>query len=69
MATFPWTNDPATSSTHIRAVHINELRTAADQARAALGLGGYSWTDNPVGTSTHIRAVHFTELHDVIQDL
>lgn len=69
MPAHPWTDDPATSSTHVRAVHINELRTAADQARAALGLGSYAWTDNPVGTGTHIRAMHFTELHDVIQDL
>lgn len=64
-----WTDNPATTGTRIRAVHINELRAAVDTNRAAAGLTGYSWTDNPVTTSSHIRAVHFGELRTATQGL
>lgn len=64
-----WTDPTITSSTHVRATHINELRSVVNQNRSAAGLSSYAWTDNPVSTSTHIRAVHFTELRSAIQDL
>jgi len=64
-----WTDDPATSSTHIRTVHINELRTAVNNDRSLSRLPAYAWTDNPIGAGTHIRAVHFIELRYAIQDL
>src|SRR6266852_835534 len=65
-----WTDDPATTSTHIRTVHINELRRAINFYRQLKGLPAFNWTDGPwVATSTHIRAVHFTELRSAIQDL
>lgn len=68
---FSWTDNAATTSTRIRAVHINELRSAVDSLRTSppCNLGGYPWTDNPVSTTTHIRAVHFTELRSAIQDV
>jgi hypothetical protein len=66
-----WTDNPAKPSTHVRAVHINELRSGVDNLRTSppCSLGGYPWTDNPVSTTTHIRAVHFTELRNAIQDV
>ncbi|HUX86360.1 MAG TPA: hypothetical protein VMW65_05115 [Chloroflexota bacterium] len=66
---FPWTDNAANTSTHIRTIHITELRSAVDQLRTACGLPTYSWTDNPIGLSTHVRVIHFTELHDAIQDV
>lgn len=67
--TTSWTDNPATSTTHIRTVHINELRNAVDKDLTAVGLPTYAWTDNPVTTTTHIRAVHFTEIRTAIQTL
>lgn len=64
-----WTDNPATSSTHIRAIHVNELRAAVDRNRAKLSLAPWPWTDDPVTSSTHMRAAHFTELKSAIQDL
>ncbi|MCL5075736.1 MAG: hypothetical protein M1136_08865 [Chloroflexi bacterium] len=64
-----WTDHPATSNTHIRAVHINELRSAVDCNRSAYGLPGYAWTDVPVSSSIPIRAIHFNEIRTAIQDL
>jgi len=64
-----WTDNPATTSTHIRTIHINELRGAVNTDRAAVRLAAYPWTDDPVTTSTHIRAVHFLELRTAIQEL
>jgi hypothetical protein len=62
-----WTDDPATTSTPIKAVHINELRAAVE------GAGGTppgGWTDGPrVSTTTPIKAKHFVELRDAIQGL
>jgi hypothetical protein len=69
---FSWTDNAANPSTRIRAVHINELRSAVDLLRTSppcSSLGPYPWTDNPIATSTHIRVVHFTELRSAIQDL
>src|SRR5581483_9909389 len=64
-----WTNDPVTSNTHIRAVHINELRRAVETFCASAGIPRIQWTDDPVTSNTHIRAVHFTELRSAIQTL
>ncbi|MCL4544116.1 MAG: hypothetical protein M1118_05885 [Chloroflexi bacterium] len=64
-----WTDDPATSSTHIRTIHINELRATVDNDRRAAGLSPYGWTDAPLTTSTHIRAIHFTEVRTAIQQV
>ncbi|MCL4544118.1 MAG: hypothetical protein M1118_05895 [Chloroflexi bacterium] len=62
-----WTDDPVTTSTHIRAVHVNELRRTVLRNRYKVGLGGVTWSDGPWVTSrTHIRAIHFTEVHDAM---
>ncbi|MGH2457545.1 MAG: hypothetical protein ACRDIY_01615 [Chloroflexota bacterium] len=64
-----WTDPTITSSTHVRAIHVNELRSVVNQNRNAAGLGTFAWTDNPASVNVHIRATHFTELRTAIQDL
>lgn len=64
----PWIDNPATSSTRIRAVHINELRDAVNCHYAAYG-SSVTWTDNPVTSNVRIRAIHFTEIRNAIQTL
>ncbi len=64
-----WTDPTLTASVHIRATHINELRSVTDKNRIVAGLGSYGWTDSPVTRLNHIRASHLTELRTAIQDL
>ncbi len=61
-----WTDNPATSGTHIRPRHINELRRTVDRNRRAANLSAYPWNDNPVSITTHIRAAHFNEIRAAI---
>jgi hypothetical protein len=49
----------------IRAVDIVELRTAANEMRAAAGLGAYSFTDSSLA-GTPMRAIHVNELRTAI---
>jgi|GEM_PF-1894036 len=64
-----WTNDPATSQTRVRAVHINELRRVVSFYRQQAGLPNINWTDGTITSAVHVRSVHFTELRSAIQDL
>jgi hypothetical protein len=63
-----WTDDPVTTSTHIRARHINELRRTVDARRSQAGYSTFTWSDGAtVGVNSHIRAVHFTEIKAAIE--
>jgi RHS repeat-associated protein len=53
--------------TLIKAVHITELRTAVNQARAFAGLSAASWTDSSL-TGFSIKAVHITELRTKLDE-
>jgi hypothetical protein len=65
-----WTDDPVTTATTIKAVHVNELRRAVDGRRTEAGLPAYAWTDDPVIRGiTIIRAIHFLELRAAIQQV
>lgn len=65
-----WSDNPATASTPIKALHINEVRRAVNFWRNYVGLPPSTWTDGPwVDSTTPMRAVHFTELKASIQDL
>jgi hypothetical protein len=67
--TIVWTDDPVTTETPIKAVHVNELRHVIDVERRHHGLPPFAWTDDPViAQYTVIRAVHFLELRRAIQD-
>lgn len=61
---FSFTEDPVVAeTTTVKAVHITELRTAVNQARARANLSSATWTDNPLqATVTAIKAAHITEL-------
>ncbi|MBI4064136.1 MAG: hypothetical protein HY401_07535 [Elusimicrobia bacterium] len=65
----PWTDDPLTSNTPIRVVHITELRAQINNLRAPWGLSAFSWTDNSLNANTRVRAVHLTELRQAILDV
>ena len=59
---FVFTDEPLVAgATIIKALHLTELRTAVNQARARAGLGAASWTDSQL-VGTVIKAVHITEL-------
>jgi hypothetical protein len=65
-----WTDDPVTTETPIKAVHVNELRRAIDTLRSQADLASFTWTDDPImAGGTVIRAIHFLELRQAIQDL
>ena len=65
-----WTDDPVTTETPIKAVHVNELRQQIDVQRRRHGLPKFLWTDDPViARYTLIRAVHFLELRQAIQEI
>ncbi len=65
-----WTDDPVTTETPIKAVHVNELRRAIDGQRRQHSLPPFAWTDDPViARYTAIRAIHFLELRQAVQDL
>jgi GH25 family lysozyme M1 (1,4-beta-N-acetylmuramidase) len=62
-----WTDNPAKNTTHIRAVHINEIRHTVDGNRKAAGLSPYPWsTPTGVSSRSHIRAVDFTDVRAAI---
>ncbi|GEM_PF-5734510 len=61
-----WTDNPATSSTHIRAVHLNEIRWTVDRNRQVAGMAAFGWHDTPITNVVHIRAIHFTEIRAAI---
>jgi hypothetical protein len=64
-----WTDDPVTTETAIKAVHVNELRRVIDARRRQLGLPAFNWTDDPViARYTVFKAVHFLELHAALQE-
>lgn len=64
-----WTDNPVTSSTHVKAVHMNELRHAVNLLTLPIGLPPFIWTDDPATSATPIRAVHLTEIRAAVQTL
>lgn len=60
---FTFTDDPLVAgTTMVKAIHLTELRTAVDQARAHAGLSAASWAETITAGSTTIKASHITEL-------
>lgn len=65
--TILFTDDPvAATTTTAKAVHLTELRTAANAMRAAAGLGAASFID-PTLSGIAIKAVHLQELRTAIE--
>lgn len=62
MTAIAFVNDPlAALSTRVRAVHVTQLRTAANAVRGLAGMAPSTFTDPSLGT-LRIRALHVTEL-------
>ena len=64
--TVSFSDDPITpAATHIRAVHITELRTAINVLRSAAGLQAATFTDASL-SGKPVKAVHFLELQTAL---
>jgi hypothetical protein len=60
-------DDPLVAgTTTIKAIHITELRTAANALRVTAGLTPVTFTDSALGPATMIRKVHIEELRSAI---
>jgi len=66
--TFTFTDDPLTSACPpiVKAVHITQLRTAINIARAAVGLSAFAFTDPSLAAGNTIKAIHITELRTAV---
>ncbi|HEU4889759.1 MAG TPA: carboxypeptidase regulatory-like domain-containing protein [Thermoanaerobaculia bacterium] len=53
-------------TTKIKTVHISQLRTAVNLARAAIGLAAATFTDPTLLTTTKVKAVHINELRTAL---
>jgi hypothetical protein len=64
-----YTDPDLTASMVIRAVHLTELRTAADELRGLAGGVAFTYTDPTiVAGSTIVRAAHFQEVEAVLRE-
>jgi len=64
-----FTDDPLTSATFIKVVHITQLRGRIDALRLAHGLAPYTWTDPTLTAgSTMVRAQHILELRTALSE-
>ena len=62
-----FTDDPLISGvTHVKALHMTELRTRIDVLRVARQLPLFAWTDPSLGPGLTIKAVHVTELRTAL---
>jgi hypothetical protein len=62
-----FTDEPLTSATLVKAVHITELRSRINTVRAQCGLQAFSFTDpSIVAGVTLVRAVHLLELRTAL---
>jgi hypothetical protein len=64
--TLLFTDEPVSTCTIIRAVHITQLRTAVNAARAAVGLAAFTFTDPALAVGARVKAVHITELRTAV---
>jgi Carboxypeptidase regulatory-like domain len=67
---FVFTDDPLTMcGTVVKAVHVTQLRTAVNIARASIGLSAFSFTDPSLAPGAAIKAVHMSELRTALAPL
>ena len=56
--------------TIVKGLHVSELRSAIDDARARRGLAAYAWTDAVLTAGlTAVRAVHLIELRTALNEV
>lgn len=62
-----FTDNPVTSATTVKAIHITEMRQAIDSLRARFGLSVALWTDSSIVAGvTLVKAVHLTEMRSAL---
>lgn len=62
-----WTDDPLVAgTTHLKAVHLTELRSRVNTVRATFGLGAFAWTNAITAGSTLAKAVDVIELRTAL---
>jgi uncharacterized repeat protein (TIGR01451 family) len=67
--TFIFADDPVPPrSVRVKALHIQQLRTAANILRAAAGLPPAVFTDASVAAKSRIKSVHLTQLRTAINE-
>ena len=64
--TIIFTDDPLNVGTSVKALHVTQLRTAANALRAAAGQGAQAFTDPALAAGTSIKVAHITELRTAI---
>jgi hypothetical protein len=63
-----FTDDPLTTATPIKTTHLTQLRTALDQARAALSLSTLAYTDPTLTANvTPVKAAHVNDLRNGVK--
>ena len=68
--TSSWTDAPVVRlQTSMKAVHVNELRTAINAELTRRGFSTWSWTDDPVQIGDVIKAEHYEEMRDAVDNL
>jgi hypothetical protein len=66
----PFTDDPLTAGTEIKALHVTEFRTRIDAVRNRLGLSAYPWTNASLTPRvTPIRLIDFTEVRAALDTI
>jgi hypothetical protein len=66
--TIIFTDDPLTTGTTVKAVHVTQLRTAVNAMRAAAGLLAQTFTDPGLASGTPIMAAHLTDLRSALDE-
>jgi hypothetical protein len=61
-----FTDDPVTTGSVAKAVHISELRTAVNAMRVACGVSTVSFTDPSMTAGVLIKAAHVTQLRSAL---
>ncbi|HEU4889760.1 MAG TPA: hypothetical protein VFV49_17885 [Thermoanaerobaculia bacterium] len=65
--TVVFTDDPIAAFTTIsKTTHITQLRTAANIARASVGLAAFTFTDPTLTAASKVKAIHLTELRSAL---
>jgi len=69
-AQLKFTDDPLTTSTAVKAIHISELRARIDALRFSHGLGGFNWTDPTITAGvTTVKEIHLRELRNAVNQV
>jgi hypothetical protein len=65
-----FTDNPLVPGTAIKAVHVQELRSAIASLRATAGLSAYAWTDPTLtARATVVKRVHVAELRAALNEV